>query len=65
MKRNKHILINFNEDQYYKIVRLAELTRRKPADICYLLIIDNLEDAILKACNISGSFESIKRKKQF
>lgn len=46
-KRNKHILINLTEDQYSQILFIADKTRRKAADVAYLLLIDSLHDEIL------------------
>lgn len=63
MKRNKHICINFDESQYNKIIALANHTRRKAADVCYLIIIDNLQSEILKACDLGCSIEKVNKKR--
>lgn len=65
MKRQKHICVNFDESQYNKIIALANHTRRKVADVCYLIIIDNLQSEILRACDLGGSIEKVKKEKRF
>lgn len=45
--RNKHILINLNEEQYNAIVLIAEKNKRKVADVAYLLLNDSIEKIII------------------
>ena len=65
MKRNKHITINLTDDQYLKIENLARAQRRTVADAAYIIIIDNLQNEILRACDLGGSIEKVKKEKRF
>ena len=47
MKRQKHILINLTEDQYNAINLIAKKTRRKIADVAYIVLTDSIEKIIL------------------
>jgi len=60
MKRNKHILINLNEDQYNALLLIAEKQQRKTADAAYLLLLNSINNEIIKICDIKTSFEKLK-----
>lgn len=47
MKRNKHILINLTEDQYNAINLIAKKTRRKIADVAFIMLTDSIEKIII------------------
>lgn len=53
MKRNKHILINLSEDQYNKLLFIANSQRRKISDAAYLILIDNIESLILNLTDLN------------
>lgn len=44
MKKNKHILININEDQYNILKELASKDNRSITNYCYLIINKYLEE---------------------
>lgn len=61
MKRNKHVLINLNEDQYNALLFIANKQRRKASDAAYLLIIDAINEVLPQLAKISSSgFNEIK-----
>lgn len=57
MKRNKHILINIDEDLYNSIVYLANSERRKAAEYLYLLVSDEIQKRILTTVDRGGRFK--------
>ena len=42
MKRNNKITVNFNDDEYKKILLLSQQDRRSPSLYLYLLVIDEI-----------------------
>jgi len=55
MKKIKHITINLTEDEYNSVLFIANKERRTLANTAYLLLIDSLNDEILKAVSIHDS----------
>ena len=47
-KKNKHITVNMQEEYYNMIDEVAKHERRTPADLIYLIVIDNIEALFLK-----------------
>ena len=65
MKRNKHILINLTEDQFNCLKFIASKENRKNSDIAYLLLINTLNNEILKYVDRGGSgFKPLKYKNE-
>ena len=60
MKRNKHVLINLNEDQFMQLCFIAEKQRRKIADAAYLMLVDSLDAISLKLCNLHDDISICK-----
>lgn len=44
MKKEKHVTINFNEEQYKKIEALAEQDERTISNYCYIIIKKHLAE---------------------
>ena len=62
MKRNKHILINLNDDQFQMLEVIAENTNRKKSDVAYLLLIAALNDEIINHIKTSGEIKKAEFK---
>ena len=65
MKRDRHILINLTEDQFNCLKFIASKENRKNSDIAYLLLINTLNNEILKYVDRGGSgFKPLKYKNE-
>lgn len=59
--RNKHILINLTEEQFNCVKYLAMKNNRKISDYVYLLLINYINDEILKAVDVNHvQFKKLK-----
>lgn len=55
MKRQKHITINLNDEQYNAINLIAQRNNRKIADVAYLLLVDQIEKIIINYVDESNT----------
>lgn len=55
MKRQKHITINLNDEQYNAINLIAQRNNRKIADVAYLIIMDQIEKLIINYVDESNA----------
>lgn len=61
MKRNKHITINLNEDQYNALECIARNTQRKLSDAAYLLLLESINKNIIQFVDLgSGEYKHLK-----
>ena len=62
-KRNKHILINLTEKQYYYLKIMANKDKRKISDEAYLLILEKINSDFYKYIeHDDGDFKPLKYK---
>ena len=60
MKRQKHICINLNDDEYNTLLFLANKERRKLAEYVYLIVIDSIDKNILDAVDIHSDIKQLQ-----
>ena len=61
MKRDKHILINIEDDLFKDIEKLAAEDRRKISEYIYLLVYDEIQHRLLSKYGSTG-FKPLKYK---